>query len=51
MLLKKVAQNFLLLNLILAFASTLLRFLAFNQTPFATGWDSCFYLVQLKLTV
>jgi hypothetical protein len=28
--------------------SALLRFWAFGQTPFANGWDSYFYLVQLK---
>lgn len=32
----------------LAIASALLRFLAFVQTPYANGWDSYFYLVQLK---
>ena len=34
--------------LTLAIASALLRYLAFSQTPFATGWDSYFYLVQIK---
>ena len=48
MLPKKLAQNLLLLGLGLASASILLRFLAFHQTPFATGWDSYFYLVQIK---
>ncbi|MBC7777589.1 MAG: hypothetical protein H7246_19300 [Phycisphaerae bacterium] len=32
----------------LALISALLRFLAFTQTPFANGWDSYFYLVQIK---
>ncbi len=32
----------------LAIASALLRFWAFSQTPYANGWDSYFYLVQLK---
>jgi len=48
MLLKKVAQNLLLLSLPLATASALLRLWAFHQTSFATGWDSYFYLVQIK---
>lgn len=48
MLPKKEAQNLLLLSLGLATASALLRILAFHQTPFATGWDSYFYLVQIK---
>jgi hypothetical protein len=41
-------SKFLLLFLALAAASTLFRLWAFNQTPFATGWDSYFYLVQIK---
>ena len=28
--------------------AALLRWLAFAQTPFANGWDSYFYLIQLK---
>ena len=32
----------------LSIASALFRYLAFTQTPFATGWDSYFYLVQIK---
>jgi len=32
----------------LAALSALLRFWALDQTPFANGWDSYFYLVQLK---
>jgi len=32
----------------LALISALLRLWAFTQTPFATGWDSYFYLVQIK---
>lgn len=35
-------------GLALATASALLRFWALSQTPFANGWDSYFYLVQLK---
>jgi len=48
MLQKKAVQKFLLQSLALSIASALLRFWAFNQTPFATGWDSYFYLVQVK---
>ncbi len=36
------------LAFILAIGSAILRFLAFTQTPFANGWDSYFYLVQIK---
>ncbi len=32
----------------LSIASVLLHIWAFAQTPFATGWDSYFYLVQIK---
>lgn len=32
----------------LAIVSAELRFWAFSQTPYANGWDSYFYLVQLK---
>ena len=35
-------------GLSLALASALLRLWAFAQTDFANGWDSYFYLVQLK---
>ncbi len=48
MLLKKIVQNRLLQSLALAAVSVLLHFWAFHQTPFATGWDSYFYLVQVK---
>lgn len=37
--------------LALATASAALRYLAFQQSAFATGWDSYFYLVQLKSIV
>lgn len=40
-----------LLALSLAAASALLRLLAFGQTPYANGWDSYFYLVQVKSVV
>ena len=40
--------SYLLIGLALAALSALLRFWAFTQTPFANGWDSYFYLVQLK---
>ena len=39
---------FLLIGLSLATLSALLRFWALDQTPYANGWDSYFYLVQLK---
>lgn len=32
----------------LAVLAALLRYHAFNQTPYANGWDSYFYLVQIK---
>jgi len=32
----------------LAVLATMLRYHAFSQTPYANGWDSYFYLVQLK---
>lgn len=35
-------------GLVLALASALLRYWALEQTPYANGWDSYFYLVQLK---
>ncbi|MFN0176926.1 MAG: hypothetical protein ACKVU0_19955 [Saprospiraceae bacterium] len=35
-------------SFVLVATSALLRLLAFHQTPFATGWDSYFYLVQIK---
>ena len=38
----------LLIPIGLGVISALLRYLAFTQTPFATGWDSYFYLVQIK---
>ncbi|MFN0033444.1 MAG: hypothetical protein ACKVUS_00170 [Saprospiraceae bacterium] len=41
-------SKFFLLPLALAVASAILRFSAFRQTDFANGWDSYFYLVQLK---
>ncbi len=43
-------SNFIipLIGLSLAALSALLRFWALDQTPFANGWDSYFYLVQLK---
>jgi hypothetical protein len=37
-----------LLPVALALASAFLRWLALVQTPYANGWDSYFYLVQLK---
>ncbi|HRI60333.1 MAG TPA: hypothetical protein PK228_11435, partial [Saprospiraceae bacterium] len=40
--------HFCLVGLALAALSALLRFVALSQTPFANGWDSYFYLVQLK---
>jgi hypothetical protein len=40
--------SFLLIGLALAVLSAMLRLWAFSQTPFANGWDSYFYLVQLK---
>jgi len=40
-----------LIALSLASASVWLRFLAFGQTPYANGWDSYFYLVQVKSIV
>lgn len=36
------------LPLALGLAAAVLRWLALAQTPFANGWDSYFYLVQLK---
>ncbi len=39
---------FLFSCFVLALLAALLRFEAFSQTPFANGWDSYFYLVQLK---
>jgi len=38
----------LLFVLLLSILSAWLRFQAFSQTPYANGWDSYFYLVQLK---
>ena len=40
-----------LIGLALALASAGLRYAAFTQSEFATGWDSYFYLVQLKSIV
>lgn len=42
------SAGFFALGLLLAAASTWLRFRAFCQTEFANGWDSYYYLVQLK---
>lgn len=40
--------SFKQVRLPLALSSASLHFWAFSQTPFATGWDSYFYLVQVK---
>ena len=40
--------SFLFIGLALAVLSAMLRLWAFSQTPFANGWDSYFYLVQLQ---
>ncbi len=40
-------SNFILIPL-LCLGSIVFRFLALSQTPFANGWDSYFYLVQIK---
>jgi hypothetical protein len=37
-----------LLPCVLVTASAVLRYIALTQTPYANGWDSYFYLVQLK---
>lgn len=40
---------FLLIGLSLAALSALLRFWALDQTPFANGWDSYFYLGAIEI--
>jgi hypothetical protein len=44
-------RSFYVAFALLVSASVALRYLAFLQTDFATGWDSYFYLVQLKSLV
>lgn len=41
-------KNYLLGLFTLVLLSLLLRFWAYQQTEFANGWDSYFYLIQLK---
>ncbi len=49
MKIKRIFAN--LPGIFLAFLSSSLKFKAFTQTSFANGWDSYFYLVQLKSLV